>query len=135
MRVQSTSATEFGSPTSTTDYGFCVYGANGPVLGVELSPDGLRWYRLGDSYHYVSDGSPIGGIRKILLRASDRDRGKLIVDGRGINLPDPDLAAASAPIVAQLANDETGVCWESRFAAADIVGSDPEQLRAKADTP
>lgn len=135
VRVQSTSMPEFGTPTSTTDYGFCVYDANGPVLEIELPPDGLRWYRLGGSYHYVSDGSAAGGVRKILLRSSDRDRGKLIVDGRGANLPDPDLASVAAPVVVQLANDETGVCWESRFGPADIVRSDPEQLRAKAYAP
>jgi cysteine-rich repeat protein len=131
IKGQSTSSLELGNPTTATDYALCVYDQDGVLLDVEI-PSGAGWEPLSDKgYRYADSPGSAGGIQKVLLRGSERDRAKFLVKGKGSNLPDPVLGSLPAPIVVQLVHDDTEACWESRFESPDIRRNDPDRLLAK----
>ena len=53
--------------------------------------------------------------------------------GKGAALPDPTvpLAAAELPLTVQLLNGDTPACWQSTFAAGDVVRNQPARIKGK----
>jgi hypothetical protein len=104
-----------------------------PRLGLWLPPGADGWRRIAAGGHRYKNGSgPAGPIRTVLLRASDHDRARILVVGRGEDLPDTDLERLFQPVVVQLLNLDTSVCWESRFEHGDRIKSDARRFKAKA---
>ncbi len=131
VRGESSAQADFGVPSATTVTALCVYDSLGRAFSVEVLP-GLRWNAVGDrGYKFRDFSQNHGGIEKIRLKGSDRDRTKVLIKGDGENTPDLSLATLVAPITVQLANDTTPVCWESVFEAGDILRQDEDQFRAK----
>jgi hypothetical protein len=108
-----------------------VYDGGSLLAKMEIPANATAWTGSGSGYRYSDIDGSADGATKILLRASDRDRAKIILKGRGAHLPDPALGALPAPIVAQLANDATGICWESSFEAADLTRNDSATFLGK----
>jgi hypothetical protein len=120
LRGASTSQPEFADPSATASYRLCLFAGTSAVLAAaEIGADPQTWSGIGDTAFIYDDADASeGGIRKILLRSSAADRTKIVVNGKGANLPDvhPPLAL---PIIVQLLNTETDVCWGSTYTAAD----------------
>jgi len=53
------------------------------------------------------------------------------VKGKGANLPDPTLGSLPAPIVVQLVNSVTPICWESTFNSGAVIDNDAATFKAK----
>lgn len=131
IKGQSTSLLEMGDPAATTGCRLCIDGGPEALLEIQI-PFGSGWEALSDKgYRYHDRLGSAEGVEKALLRASERSRAKLLVKGKGSNLPDPVLGSVNAPIIVQGVNEETESCWESRFESAGVRHNDPDRLLAK----
>ena len=138
-RGQATSQADLASPLSTAQYDLCVYGAGGTVLGNELNApaDGLKWKIAGTrGYTYKDKFLVEDGTQKIVLRGNDADRARVIWKGKGENLPTVPPGAlpvpgAGFPMVVQVSNSDTGVCFETSFGSVDVVKNEADQLKLK----
>jgi hypothetical protein len=128
---QATSTEEFGNPASSTDFGLCIYVGNPATLySAEIPASATKWAALSNGQRYEDRTASEGGIERITLRASTRDRSRVMVDGRGDNLDLPGLPL-QLPVKVQLANSETGVCWEAEYGPEDVVNNVAERFRAR----
>ena len=70
-----------------------------------VPPGSTDWQELSTKGYKYSTGSA-DGITKVLLKGSDRDRSKVLVKGKGTDLPD--LTLPISPLVTvQLVNSDT----------------------------
>lgn len=129
LRGASTTDTEFGDPTTTRAYAFCVYDSAGRLLSANVPPHATRWSDL----KYKDLGGNADGIQKIILKPSASNNTKVLVKGKGNPLPDLTLGAFSLPLRAQLVNDETSVCFEATYAVGNVIKNDATQFKAKAE--
>jgi hypothetical protein len=128
QRGEETLAADYLNPVAGTDYALCLYAGAAPaLLGEMVAPHGsASWFNYGPSlvtgfrYRNLTGG---GGIQKILLRAGDQGRARIILQARG-DIPDLGLPIAdpSLPLVVQMHKSSDGVCWESVFAAPQSHG-------------
>ena len=52
----------------------------------------------------------------MILKSGAAGKSKALLKGRGSNLPDPlDMGPLGSPVIAQLLNYQSGVCWGSTF--------------------
>jgi len=130
-----TTQAEFVVPTGTTQYALCIYSGSGPAITYVVPGDSVKWKALGDKgYKYKNVGGAADGITKVLLKGSTQNKSKCRVKGAGADLKDPALEQLddAGLVVVQLVNDQTSVCFESTFTAADfLVADDPAQFKAK----
>jgi len=132
-RGQATSQAEFADPTANAVYTLCVYDAGGSVLTASAPPGGGRWRALdGHGYSYRDASGGAQGLQMITLKGSDSDRAKIVLKGRGAQLPALPLGALATPVVVQLVNGGNGLCWEARYQSGDVVRDDADQFKAKA---
>jgi len=144
IRGDLTTAEDFGDPVNTTTYGLCVYdsSAGSPALAMAITipPGGTCagnrpcWKSNGPKGFKYKDGALTqAGVRKIILRAGVPGQAKIIVKGKGGNLPLPPLPFAQDPaIIVQMANDTVGGCWEAIYSAPPVT-ADLERFRDRAD--
>jgi hypothetical protein len=120
MRGASTSTADLADPVSTAAYELCLFaGSTAAVIAeARIGPNARNWTPIsGKGYLYESMGGERNGIiRKIILKSSDFDRSQIILKGNG--LVDVSILA-DVPIVVQLHNTQSDVCWSSTFAAGD----------------
>ena len=81
-----------------------------------------KWAAIGDKgYKYKDQTGAEDGITKIIVKGGAAGKSKALVKGKGANLPDFDsdlpIAMGDLPLVVQLRNNSSGVCWEGSFAA------------------
>jgi hypothetical protein len=139
LKGQSTSIVDFGQPDATTDYALCIYRAGGAALLTDavVHRDAQSWRLLsGTGYSYLSPSGAQDGIQRILLKGKPNDRSKLFWKGKGAALPDLapgalPLPSADFPVIVQLFNTATGVCFESTFSEADAQRNHADQLKLK----
>jgi len=132
---QAISQAELSEPRTTAHYRFCVYSADGFLLGAALPPGTLRWSALSDKgYNYKDKTGSEAGIVRIQLKGSDpgMDKAKANMKGKGANLPDPVLGNLQLPVTAQLRNMQTGICMEGVYDPAAVSKNDAGQFKAKA---
>ncbi|MDX2169465.1 MAG: VWA domain-containing protein [Deltaproteobacteria bacterium] len=138
-RGQSTTPADFGSPTTTTQYLLCLYGGTPAALlsdGEYVVPTGQHWTAYGSRTMRYLDKTATApdGIQKVVLRSNTQGKARLMLRGRGLNLPDPALPIApdDFPLVVQLVNSpSTGACWESRFAAGAALRNTATQVKLR----
>lgn len=124
---------ELADPTASSDYALCLYGGAADTLLLDAGLDaGGKWSALGSAGFRYSDanGAP-DGIRSVQAKAGLAGKSKLLVKGRGGNLPDVPSAALVPPVRAQLVNLEGGLCLESVYDAGDVVKSTDAQFKAR----
>ena len=134
IKGESTSQSEFSDPRTTANYAFCVYaGTASALVGEAVVPPGSTdWQELSTKgYKYKYSTGSADGITKVLLKGSDQDRSKVLVKGKGTDLPDLTLPI-SPPVTVQLVNGDTGLCWGADFSAAQLLKNDSSLLKAKA---
>lgn len=128
IRGASTTEAEFGDPTTTRNYALCVYDGGGRLISADVAADATKWQAL----KYKDSSGGADGIQKIILKPSATSNSKVLVKGKGTNLPDTTLGSLTLPITAQLINDETSVCFQGVYAAPQIIKNDTTQFKAKA---
>ena len=132
-RGAATSQAEFGDPTATADYLFCVYaGTTSALVGQSIVPaNSTTWSAVLDTgYKFIDQSTLAGGIAKVLLKGSTTNKSKILVKGTGFYLPDLPLAL-DEPITVQLMNGDNQICWGATYAGAAIVRNDDVRLKAK----
>jgi YVTN family beta-propeller protein len=141
LKGPATVATDFGAPTTTDDYELCLYGAGGTLLTGASAPAGGTcgnrdcWRDLGPrGYKYVDRDATPNGLQKLVLRAGDAGRSKVIAKGKGANLTLPALPIGGFPLTVQL-QGEHGECWQGSFAAGDVRANTAGVFKAKAQMP
>jgi hypothetical protein len=116
----STSQTEFSDPTAGTVYAVCLYEGGALAHGITVPPSLTQWAPISTvGFKYKDTTAAAQGIQRIILRGSTEDRAKIIVRGKGLALPDP-VPPLTLPVVVQLVNSDSGVCWEGTYDDPDI---------------
>jgi hypothetical protein len=124
---QATSATEFADPRAAAEYALCVYGGASQALisssEIVLPGGSAGWADLhGKGWRYKDRAGVIDGVQRVQLKA------------KGTRLPVPalPLPPTELPLLVQLVNSDSGICWESSFESADVVRNNSSLLKAKA---
>jgi cysteine-rich repeat protein len=134
-----TELADFGDPLTTTDYALCLYDASTtsqPVLEA-LAPAGGTcdgqpcWKEKGEKgFDYRDKGLDPDGLQRIALRAGVDGKARVLVRGKGVNLPMPQLPL-KAPVIVQL-QASNGACWEAEYGGRFVVQNEERGFRAKA---
>jgi hypothetical protein len=121
IKGAATSTADLGTPDSTTDYEFCLYSSSHSSLVAEIvvPADGAKWSANAKGYKYKDAAGSAAGLQKATLVAGDGGAAKILVKGKGVNLPDPTLPA-DLPLRAQWVNAENGTCWEDTYGGSQI---------------
>ena len=128
VRGGATTQAELSNPTTSADYQFCVYaettGAPALLIGAEVPPSASLWSAVRDvGYQYRDKTASHDGMRQILVKGGAAGKSKIIVQGKGAALSDLTLPLPPATgIRVQLANESSGVCWESEFPVSALTG-------------
>lgn len=141
IKGEATSPPELGDPTATTEYSLCLYAGSTSALirQVDVPVSAALWEPIGDKgYKYKHKLAAFDGTKKVLLKGSEKNRSKAIFKGVGFALPDLlpgtlPFAGEDFPVVVELINNETGVCFGSSFDAGDVKKNVAEKFKAKAD--
>ena len=118
-----TTIADFGDPTTGSAFLLCLYDASGgaePVATFAAPAAGTCagdscWESTRAGFSYKDRLATPDGIALLRLQAGTDGSAKLLVEGRGPSLPLPTLPLV-APLVVQLTNTETGICWEATIA-------------------
>lgn len=111
---------DFADPTMTATYALCLYaGSTASLIGrAEVQPSGSLWRVGSKGYTYKDKAGTSGGVTRLKLKAGAANTSQAQVIGKGANLSDFTLPIASIdlPVIVQLRNSDTGMCWGSTFA-------------------
>ncbi len=121
IKGQNTSQADFGNPTVSARYALCLYENGTAPLAQALVEPGIGWSQLSaKGWKFLNKAGSQDGMQKIVLKGATGGKAKALVKGKGVNLPDPG-PPVTLPVVVQLVNSETGICWESTFSTlADV---------------
>jgi len=111
---------DLGDPLGATNYRLCIYDAAvtaQPRMAAYL-PAGSDWRSTASGVAYRSRSRLPDGISVAKLHPGAGGQTSLLVKGKGVALPMPDLATLSAPLVVQLRRDGGG-CWGASFSTPD----------------
>ena len=137
LKGAATAAPEFGDPTTSTDYALCIYAGTsaGLIVEADVAMSSTLWTSAGaKGFKYTDAAGSADGIQKVVLAAGAAGKAKVLVKGKGANLPDPPAGPFSLPVTVQLVNSSTSVCFEAVYTAADVLKTDEEQFKAKFHT-
>ncbi len=112
---------DFGDPTSSADYGLCLYTGSTPALVTSLAfPSGSPWEALSDKgYKYKDLLATNDGLFKAQLKGGDAGKPRAFILSREAGTPIPTLPLdTSGDVIVQLSHDDNSLCWESRFSSA-----------------
>lgn len=141
-----TTPEDYGDPFTDTDYAVCVYDASAapqPIL-TAFAPARATcgnlpcWRTLsgpGPTIEYIDAATEFGnssnpdGLRRVRLRPGAEGNAVVIVEGRGENLPLPDLPLIP-PVTVQL-QASTEECWTAAYNAAAIRANGDGRFRAR----
>ncbi len=123
IKGAATTVGELGTPTSTTDYSLCLYGSyvgtTGATIATYSAPAGApKWKTIGTKGYKYKDptGVPVG-VQKVILKSGVTGKAKVLVKGKGGNLPDPTIPF-TLPVLAQVVNSDNAICYEGVFNTA-----------------
>jgi hypothetical protein len=126
-----TSLGDFGDPVNgATSYRLCVYdevlSAPTPVMAMTAPPGGTCagkpcWVAKKTGFLYKDKNLTNDGLMQLKLTAGADGKAKIVVKGKGANLPvpapaGPGLFAQDIVVTVQLVNSD-GMCWEADFSA------------------
>jgi hypothetical protein len=123
VRGESSSFGDLGDPMADTNYTLCLYAGPDAALAatVGITPSSSRWSVLGNNkgYKYSDKSGASSGVQKAQLKASTKERTKMLIKGRGAALPEIlGAQGLETPVTVQLLNHRSGVCWEGVFSGA-----------------
>jgi hypothetical protein len=129
-RGAATTVADFGNPTATTSYSFCVYGGS-QLLMTATAPAGGTcagrpcWIPRSSGFRYANRLYTPTGLGRLDLRAGGPGQAKIGLKGKG-----PLLAVQTLPVTAQLVSSN-GRCWSGTFSTTRR--NDAAQLKATSD--
>ncbi|HYC54643.1 MAG TPA: hypothetical protein VEL28_06875 [Candidatus Binatia bacterium] len=130
-RGQSVSFEELSDPRQD-GYTLCLYTGDTFRAQLLLPDEPARWKVLaGKGYKYKDKSGTPDGVTGATLKASDADKSKAKVKGKGENLPDLDLGEVETPIIVRLVGGSSNVCLESSFGPEDVIRNTNTQIKAK----
>ena len=93
-------------------------------------PPGSSWQTLGTKGFTFKDpsGTP-NGAQKVVLKSGAAGKSKVLVKGKGTNLPDTLVPMLTLPVTTQLVNDANGTCFTAVYNTATTNSS--TQFKAK----
>jgi hypothetical protein len=122
LKGAATTTAEFADPTATADYALCIYAGTTDTLRaqVHIPPSNTKWKATGTKgFKYKDATGTDDGTRKVVLKSGAAGKSKALVKGKGANLPDFNsdlpIAPGDLPLIVQLRNNQTGICWEGQF--------------------
>lgn len=131
---------DFGDPLATTSFELCVYDENAgdPRLAARyVIPAGGTcgaapcWRESSSGFKYTDKAHASDGISSLVLKQGlAPGKTKIILAGKGANLPLPVLPFLQSSNVVMQLRGSHGVCWETRF-AAPAARNQPDQFRDK----
>jgi hypothetical protein len=140
----STAQPELGDPLTSANYKLCVYDANGLVRKAVAPAGGVCsgkpcWKLLGSvatpkGFKYANRDLSSNGTSSVTLKSGASPVPKAIWKAKGLLLDDSALSLVP-PVVAQVSNSDTSVCFEDVYGVADIVVNDTLQFKAKGVNP
>lgn len=133
-----TTKAEFGDPDGTDDYLLCVYGGNVLRATMHLPAGGVCsgracWSENSKGFAYKNKALTPNGIAQLKLKEGIDGKAQIQVKGRGTNVPLPPIPSLASPLVVQLANDGTGMCWAAQYTFPPAQKLTSVQLKDKAD--
>jgi hypothetical protein len=133
LKGTATSQSEFGDPTASTEYALCIYAGPASLLATQtVFPAAGAWNALGSSgYKYDDAAGTVHSIDRMLLKGSAQNKSKLLIKGRGSDLPLV-LPPLTDPITVQVYNGRNGLCWGATYSVAQMLKNEADQLKAKA---
>lgn len=133
-RGQSTDFADYGNPATTSKFNLCVYAGTTAALVAEanVEPNSANWSVIGNNkgFRYKDNNGTQSGVQRVIVKASANDRARAFVKGKGASLPDPTLPLA-LPVLTQLVNQETGICFESTYLGPNVSRNTTGQFKAK----
>jgi len=127
---------ELSDPLGTARYTLCVYDQSEAVLEATLLPaetcNGKPcWVEDSEGYKYKDKFGVEEGVTRVQLQGSGTSaKAKILMKGKGANLLEPALPL-TGPVLVQLVNEDSGLCFEATFDSAGVVRNDGEQFKAK----
>jgi cysteine-rich repeat protein len=131
---------DFGDPLSTTSFDFCIFDevAGDPRLAARYAiPAGGMcgtspcWRESSSGFKYTDKAHASTGISSLVLKQGlTAGKTKILLAGKGGNLPLPVLPFVQGTNVVMQLRGSHGVCWETRF-AAPASRNQPDQFRDK----
>jgi len=125
-----TSAAEFADPHADTSYTLCLYAGTAVAMEAVIPPSATAWSASPAGFIYTERGGTAGGIQHILLKPGDAGKAKISLKAGGANLP-VSMPRLATPIIAQLVNGDTQLCWGTTFTDADVLVNSPGRLKAR----
>jgi hypothetical protein len=121
LKGAATTQLELADPKITATYAVCFYTGAGLVETAEVPPSSSKWATISTKgYKYKDSTGAAAGIQKIIGKGSTTaGKSKLLVKGKGTNLPDTltlPIPALDLPLQVQVRNNQTGICFGSSFA-------------------
>jgi hypothetical protein len=113
-----TAVGDFGSPTTTASYAVCLYANDALVAPLSVPAGGLCdgkpcWRSKGSGFVYRNKGGAPDGITQVTLKEGVDRKARIQVKGKGVPV---DLGTlTSGPIVVQIRNRASGLCWGTTF--------------------
>jgi hypothetical protein len=136
---------EFGDPVHTASYSLCIYHGGALLEELHVPAGGTCgskpcWKPLRNhlqppppvlrAYKYRDKKRLTDGVLKVLLRGGTEGKAAVVFKGSGPNLPDPVLGL-NQPVVAEVINSETSVCWSDTYSGSMIKRNDAKKFKAK----
>ncbi len=131
---------DFGNPTTSTSYQFCIYEhvAGEPRLAASYAiPAGGTcgtapcWKESKTGFKYTDKAHASQGISQVQLKQGLGDgKTKIAILGKGANLPIPVLPFIQGPDVVLQLKASNGICWEARY-GMPAFRNQPDQFRDK----
>jgi len=122
IKGAATTQADLQDPRSSADYALCIYAGTTDALvaAINVPPSNSKWSVLGTKgYKFLDPSLADNGAQKIIVKGGAAGKSKMLVKGRGANLPDPiDSSSLPLPVEAQLINYQTGVCFDTVFSNA-----------------
>jgi outer membrane protein assembly factor BamB len=126
-------AAELGAPLQTSDYALCVWDDTDTtaqlIYDIALPASAELWKEKNGKVGYKDAASLERGVKKLSFKAGEAGRASLKVAAGGAQLYRGDFAI-SPSVVAQLTDLDSGLCWESTFADADVRKRDGTTFKA-----
>ena len=144
LRGGATTFAQLGDPSTTDDYALCVFDTTGtPSLLLEAAaPFGETcvgkpcWKRLGSAtspkgWKYGDkDGTP-DGITELLVNSGAAGKSKLLVKGKGANLPIGTSTSVLPNAITTQVQSTNGTCWSA--ACSTIIRNAGGQFECKGE--
>jgi hypothetical protein len=143
IKGEATTLADFGDPTTTDAYTLCVFDDGTEVFRSDIPAGGTCgtfpcWRTLGSSgFKYINRDRTPDGILKVLLKSGAAGKAKVILKGKGDNLPYPGtpFLPMMTPVKIQLQNDTPGTCWQTTHMSVGPLINALDQFKAVSEGP